>query len=188
MSRLMRLEASEAVESIGLPCHTAVALADTDGPEAVRRVQSEAAVQSAVLAPYQEGHVLLTPPAQARVRGLPLLAGTCRVLNGDIIECGAATWRYLTHDFLDPERIEPLWLPGGNAGGPILCAACMDDAQPLQAGDPVVYCPSCRWAFHPECLQNPELVACPVCSCTLCRTDHERESTMLKAREGWVVS
>lgn len=185
MPRLMRLEDNEAVESIGLPCHAAVVLSGDEPTGLVRRLRPGESVDVPVLVGHDGGHVLLTPPGLARVRGLPLLAGTCRVVNGDTIECGAQVWRYVTQDFLDPERTEPLWAPDDVASGPVLCAACMDDGQPLHAGDEVVYCPACCWAFHPQCLQGEEPTACPVCSCAICRTDRQRESFMLKGQEGW---
>lgn len=177
MSRLVLSRGDGSVESIGLPCRAAVLLSRAGRTLEVRQYRRGEAFNAPVLAPAGDGHVLLTPPGVISVTGLSLLAGTCRLVDGDTMRLRSTAVRYSTHDFVDPERLEPLVLP--QPGQTARCAACMSAEEPLVAGAAVVYCPGCQWAFHPECISDG-VSACPVCSCAVCADDEARAEFILR--------
>ena len=168
-----------SVDSFGLPCRAPVAI--ETGRDGLRlrmfddgRGPSFGAPAGAapIVAPVEKGHVLVAPPEQARVRGGMVVAGCCHLLNGDVIECGGAAWRYSSADFVDPERAEPFVHP--NPGGsPVQCAYCMHELEP---GETSTYCPACGFAFHQQCLAGGQVAECPMCSCPVCTTDEQRQS------------
>ena len=180
MSRLITAAADGAVESIGLPCRVPVVLTVHDGEALVRRCPPDERPQDPVLVPVDEAHVLLAPPGAVWVMGLPLLAGACRLVDGDSIQYRDAVVRYSTRDFLDPQRGEPLAAPGDH---PVRCAACLDPELPLQAEPEVTYCPHCQWAYHISCMHGDTYRHCPVCGTTVCRTDEQREAFVLRQEE-----
>lgn len=169
MSRVLIDNPTEGtVDSIGLPCCSPVWLLVSGGEVSVR-TSRDGRRRVPVLAPLRDLHILLAPPRAASVMGLPLLAGTCRLADGDVITCEGATIRYATRDFVDPTRLEPLV-----ASEEVRCAACMSPRELLRPGDSVTYCPACRWAFHAECLAGGQLAACPICANPVCITDGQK--------------
>lgn len=176
MARLNVEGAQGVVDSFGLPCQQPAALVVEAGQAQVRRFDGESASPWPVVAPADGGHVLVSRPGSATVRGVALLLGCCQLLDGDVIECENVPFRYAERDFLDPERTEPFNHPAPGEQE-VLCAICMDVLEPGAAS---VYCPKCGWAFHGECASDEQLSSCPICSCAVCSSDDERLAFILQ--------
>jgi len=163
-------------DNFGLPVITPVVLRVVDDSPAVERLPDAAPDKGLILAPTDcGGHVLFADGEASGLTDCPLVAGVCRLIDGDRIRLGPYVLEYSAIDWIDPDRVEAC-----TGGG-----FCVVNKDPLEPGSGVVYCPRCRMAMHPTCLDS-QVEACPVCGCPVA---HSYEEALAIARgsqkRGW---
>lgn len=164
MARLLYEEDDNVCVSVGLPVSWPVVLT-ADGDTPVRRFIAGARLRAPILVPRPGGpHVVVAPPEMDVLVGCPLLGGISTLEDQDQLRIGHRLFRYTTWDWIDPLRREPF-----EGKGEVLCPV---DMQPIAPGHECVYCPTCGYAMHAECV-TPALTSCLACECPVAHTEDQ---------------